>query len=107
MVGSVTSDWLTTVVLNHASIHSDAAVASGAGLFNVYTFDKECTVSSPSPQLYLKLHMAISLYGFLCTLPLSSNQRACYHTNSPSISHYQTFLPNVKFLSNNFFLAVS
>ena len=33
MVGSVTSDWLTTVVLNHASIHSDAAVASGAGLF--------------------------------------------------------------------------
>ena len=35
MVGSVTSDWLSTVVLNHASIHSDtAAVASGAGLFN-------------------------------------------------------------------------
>ena len=32
MVGSVTSDWLTTVVLNHASIHSDAAAASGAGL---------------------------------------------------------------------------
>ena len=34
MVGSVTSDWLTTVALNHASIHSDAAVVSGAGLFN-------------------------------------------------------------------------
>ena len=34
MVWSVTSDWLTTVVLNHASIHSDAAVASGAGLSN-------------------------------------------------------------------------
>ena len=34
MIGSVASDWLTTVVLNHASIHSDAAVASGAGLSN-------------------------------------------------------------------------
>jgi len=34
MVGSVTSDWLATVVLNHASVHSDAAVASGAGLSN-------------------------------------------------------------------------
>ena len=34
MVGSVTSDRLTTVVLNHASIHSDVAVVSGAGLFN-------------------------------------------------------------------------
>jgi len=34
MIGSVTSDWLTTVVLNHASIHSDAAAASGAGLSN-------------------------------------------------------------------------
>jgi len=33
-VGSVTSDWLTTVVLNHASIHSDAAVVSDAGLSN-------------------------------------------------------------------------
>ena len=34
MVGSVTSDWLTTVVLNHASFHSDTTVASGAGLSN-------------------------------------------------------------------------
>ena len=34
MVGSVTSDGLTTVVLNHASIHSDAAVVSDAGLSN-------------------------------------------------------------------------
>ena len=34
MVGSVTSDWLTTVALNRASIHSDAAVASGAGSSN-------------------------------------------------------------------------
>ena len=34
MVGSVMSDWLSTVVLNHASVHSDAAVASGAGLSN-------------------------------------------------------------------------
>jgi len=34
MVGSVMSDWLTTVVLNHASRHSDAAVASDAGLSN-------------------------------------------------------------------------
>ena len=34
MVESVTSDWLTTVALNHASIHSDAAVASGAGSSN-------------------------------------------------------------------------
>ena len=33
MVGSVTADWLTAVVLNHASIHSDAGVVSGAGLF--------------------------------------------------------------------------
>jgi len=40
MVGSVTSDWLTTVVLNHASVHSDAAVASGAGLSN----QTECLV---------------------------------------------------------------
>ena len=104
MVETVTSDWLTTVILNHASIHSDAAVASGAGLFNVYTFDKECTVSSPSSQLYLKLHMAISLYSFLCTLPLSSNHRAWYHTSLPSIFHFHTFLPKVKF-SNNFFLA--
>ena len=32
MVGSVMSDWLTTVVLNHASIH--LAVVSGGGLFS-------------------------------------------------------------------------
>jgi len=42
MIGSVASDWLTTVVLNHASIHSDAAVASGAGLSN-QTGSKEDT----------------------------------------------------------------
>ena len=36
MVGSVTSDWLTTDVLNHASIHSDTAVVSAADVGYCY-----------------------------------------------------------------------